>query len=53
MQLTDEQIASYQKLYKQTYGKSISKEEAFIQASALLRFVKVLTRVEPENYNNT
>ncbi len=44
MQLTEEQIASYQKLYKQTYGKSISKEEARVQALALLRIVQVLAR---------
>ncbi|HEU4966537.1 MAG TPA: hypothetical protein VFT53_03570 [Candidatus Saccharimonadales bacterium] len=46
MQLTDEQIASYQKLYKQTYGKSISKEEARLQALALLSLIKVLARRE-------
>lgn len=46
MQLTDEQIAGYQKLYKQTYGKSISKEEARVQALALLSLMQILARRE-------
>jgi hypothetical protein len=43
MRLTDEQITSYQKIYFETLGKRASREDALVQALALVRLVKVLS----------
>lgn len=55
MRLTDAQITKYQKVYKDTYGKTISKEKALVQGLALLQLVKVITQPpknnEMEKYN--
>jgi hypothetical protein len=51
MRLTDEQIAKYQRIYLDTFGKTVSKEDALVQGMALLRLVKVLARpVTNQNY---
>jgi hypothetical protein len=42
MRLTDEQITSYQKIYFETFGVRVSKEDALVQALALVRLAKVL-----------
>ena len=44
MRLTDMQIAKYQKIYFDTFGEAISKEDALAQGMALLRLVKVLSK---------
>jgi hypothetical protein len=49
MRLTGEQIAKYQQIYLETFGESISKEDALIQGMALLRLVKVLAKPSFDN----
>ncbi len=49
MRLTDAQITKYQKIYKDIYGKTISKDKALEQGLALLRIVKVIS--QPQNIN--
>lgn len=44
MRLTDEQVASYQRIYLETFGKPISKADALVQALALVRLVAVLSK---------
>ncbi|MCK9436664.1 MAG: hypothetical protein M0Q12_05590 [Synergistaceae bacterium] len=39
--LSESQIIKFQTLYKNRFGKEICKEEAYEQASALLRLVKI------------
>ena len=51
MRLTNAQIAKYQKIYLDTYGKEISREDALVQGMALLRLVKVLSKpLAEQNY---
>ncbi len=52
MRLTNEQVASYQKIYLETFGKPISKDEALVQALALVRLVKVMTGPTNEEIRN-
>lgn len=40
--LTDRQIEEYQKIYKEKYGKEISKEEAIREGLRLIRLVAVV-----------
>lgn len=49
MRLTDQQIATYQAIYKETYGTTISKDIALEEGLALLRLVKIIT--QPTNNN--
>jgi hypothetical protein len=42
MQLTDENIAEFQMLYKKHYGKEISKEVALDKGLRLIRYMKVV-----------
>ena len=42
MRLTDSQIAKYQQIYFDTFGETLSKEEALTQGMALARLVKKL-----------
>lgn len=39
--LSDEQIIKYQTLYKNRYGKEISREEAYEQGVKLIRLVEL------------
>ena len=39
--LTDEQITKYQTLYKNRYGKEISREEAYEKGAKLIRLVEL------------
>ena len=39
--LSDEQILKYQTLYKNRYGKKISREEAYEQGAKLIRLVEL------------
>jgi hypothetical protein len=41
MKLSDEQIAVYQKLYKENYGIDLTKQEALGQALALINIVQI------------
>lgn len=50
MRLTDAQITKYQQIYKDTYGKPISKDKALEQGLALLILVKNITKF-PKSIN--
>lgn len=39
--LSDEQITKYQKLYKNCFGKEISREKAYEQGVKLIRLVEL------------
>jgi hypothetical protein len=52
MRLTNEQVASYQKIYLETFGRPISKDEALVQALALVRLVRVMTQLTNEETIN-
>ncbi len=40
--LSDEQIIKFQALYKNRFGKEISREEAFEQGAKLIRLVELI-----------
>ena len=40
--LSDEQITKYQTLYKNRYGKEISREEAYEKGAKLIRLVELV-----------
>ncbi len=40
--LSDEQIKTYQTLYKNYFGKEISREEAYEQGAKLIRLVELI-----------
>lgn len=42
MVLTDEQVASFQSLYKKNFGEEISKEEAYAQGVKLIQLVQAV-----------
>ena len=42
MQLTDEDIAKFQMLYKRYFGREVSKEGAYSQGIKLLRLMSVV-----------
>ena len=46
--LSDEQVESYQKIFKELYGKEISKREALEQGLRLVNFVKLLIEIDLE-----
>lgn len=54
--ISDEQIEKFRKLYKQYYGKEISKKDAYEQTEKfilLMRTIaKVLSRKKPQNTHN-
>lgn len=43
MQLTEEQIISFQKLYKEKLGIELTKSEALAKALSLIRFMRLHT----------
>jgi len=45
--LTNEQISEYQRIYKKTFGKSISKKDALEQGTKLIRLVTVVYKNLP------
>ena len=47
--LSDEQITKYQTLYKNRYGKEISREEAYEQGAKLLRLVELIYKSMTED----
>jgi hypothetical protein len=44
MNITDEQITKFQFMYRQRFGKQISREEAYEQGVKLIRFMEVVCR---------
>lgn len=40
--LSDEQIKKFQRLYKNRFGKEISREEAYEQGAKLIRLVELI-----------
>ena len=40
--LSDEQIINFQKLYKNRFGKKISREEAYEKGAKLIRLVELI-----------
>lgn len=51
MRLSDQQVAEYQQIYKEVFGKAISKDEALSQGLALLGLMKQLSGKNNENNN--
>ncbi len=50
--LSDEQITKYQMLYKNRFGKEISREEAYEQGAKLIRLIKLIYKpMTQEEYN--
>lgn len=47
--LTDEQVTQYQTLYKNRYGKEISREEAYEQGIALIHLVELIYKPMSES----
>lgn len=44
MVLSDENIIAFQKLYREHFGKDISKEDAYKQGVKLLKLVSIIYR---------
>ena len=42
MTLTDEQIEQFREIYRNNFGKEISKDEAYDQATRLLRLIMLI-----------
>ena len=55
MQLTAKQVSKFQELYKRSFGKEISKENAYEQGVKLLRLMslvyKPITKNDYEKYS--
>jgi len=52
MNLTDKDITKYQQIYKEYYGREISKDEAYEQGTSLLRLMElVYTPVKKADYD--
>jgi hypothetical protein len=51
MRLTDQQVTEYQLIYKQVFGKAISKDDALSQGLALLGLMKELHKYTNEDKN--
>jgi len=50
--LSDEQITKYQMLYRNRFGKEISREEAYEQGVKLIRLIKIVYKpMTQEEYN--
>jgi len=47
--LSDEQITKYQMLYKNRFGKEISREEAYEQGVKLIRLIELIYRPMTKN----
>jgi len=47
--LSDEQITKYQTLYKNRFGKEISREEAYEQGTKLIRLIELIYKPMTEN----
>lgn len=52
MLLSNEQVVQIQKLYKEHFGKNISREEAYDSGSKLLRLFKLISQpITHEQYH--
>lgn len=51
MRLSDQQVAEYQQIYLEVFGKAISKDDALSQGLALLGLMKELNKYTNENKN--
>lgn len=50
--LSDEQITKFQTLYKNRFGKEISREEAYEQGAKLIRLIELIYKpMTKEEYN--
>ena len=47
--LSDEQITKFQTLYKNRFGKEISREEAYEQGAKLIRLVELIYKPVTKN----
>lgn len=47
MTLSDEKVIEFQKLYKEHFGKDISKEDAYENGIKLLELISILYRPKP------
>ena len=47
--LSDEQITKFQALYKNRFGKEISREEAYEQGTKLIRLIELTYKPMTEN----
>jgi hypothetical protein len=47
--LSDEQITKFQTLYKNRFGREISREEAYEKGAKLIRLVELIYRPMTEN----
>lgn len=47
--LSDEQIRKFQTLYRNRFGKEISREEAYEQGAKLIRLVELIYKPMTEN----
>lgn len=48
MRLTEKQVEDYQEIYFKTFGNKLPKEEALVQAMALVKLVKTIVRPSRE-----
>jgi len=46
--LPDEEIKSYQRIFKKYYGKEISKQEALEQGLRLVNFMRLLIEIDQQ-----
>lgn len=54
MLLSDKHISSFQEIYKQEFGKEISKEDAYEQGAKLIRLVQIVYQpITKEDYEHT
>lgn len=51
MRLSDQQVAEYQQIHKEVFGKVISKDDALSQGLALLGLIKELNKYTNEDKN--
>lgn len=51
--LSEESIEKFQKIFKEYYGKEISKQEALEQGLRLLNFMKLSIEIDCQNKNST
>jgi hypothetical protein len=52
MELSDQDIIKFQSLYKKLFGKEISRENAFLKGSQVLKFVSLVCKQNKSKENN-
>jgi hypothetical protein len=53
MKLKDTDLEKFISIYKQTYGETLTKEDALPKAIALLTLIKLTYKPIPKNYYET